>query len=118
MKIRTGAALLFLASMWAAIDGARADDTSECLKLSQPGIEAFNACAMPKVKVKAQGSEAPASIAEEVIGECQSRVDAMRTLLHKAPCSQSDEQTESVIRGWMEQARDDLSKAAVKFRGE
>jgi hypothetical protein len=102
----------------ASAAGARADDTSECIAKMRSDLDAFNGCAIPKVKVKAQGTDAPEAIAESVIGDCQARIDALKITLHAAPCSQNDDQTDQVVGTVLTQAKEDFSKAAIKFRGQ
>ena len=95
---------------------AWADDTAECLKKSQPLIEAFNTCAVPKVEARSKGNEPIADVIQSVIKDCSGPVEEARKLLHVPPCSQDDAQTETVISGWMDQAREDMTSHIEELR--
>jgi hypothetical protein len=97
---------------------AYAQDNDACLKAIQPKIDAFNACAKPQVGTLSKGDQAAGAVIDAAILACDKNVSAVRDALKASPCTQTDAQADTVVAGWLDQARTDMTAYIKELRGQ
>jgi len=115
--MRNALAALVLATGAGGAAAAYAADAQACLKAGKPDVDAFNDCAKPKVRLRAQSNDTPDEIIDAVTRECQSHLDDLRALLHAEPCDQNDAETDQVIGSFLQGERKVMSEDIANLRG-